>query len=84
MTTIADAIMAANIGGVTTIAKGVDVNSNSTAIFDDAIVTAQNADIVVLALGNDRSQVCAGQDPIVPMGSRTRNHCTHSRKMHAH
>ena len=63
MTTIADAIMAANIGGVTTIAKGVDVNSNSTAIFDDAIVTAQNADIVVLALGNDRSQVCAGQDP---------------------
>ena len=62
--------MAANVGGVTTIAKGVDVNSNSTAIFDDAIVTAQNADIVVLALGNDRSQVCAGQDPQMAYGKR--------------
>ena len=75
--TIAGAIAAANVGGITTVAKGVDVNrhahrrahahtqpltrvwlrSNSTAIFDDAIATAQNADIVVLVLGNDRTQV---------------------------
>jgi hypothetical protein len=33
------------------------LHSNSTAIFDDAIATAENADIVVLVLGNDRSQV---------------------------
>ena len=33
------------------------LRSNSTAIFDDAIATAQNADVVVLVLGNDRSQV---------------------------
>ena len=33
------------------------LHSNSTAIFDDAIATAQNADVVVLVLGNDRTQV---------------------------
>jgi len=53
--TIAQAIAEANVGGVTTVAKGVDVNSNDTSAIAAAVAYAKAADVVVLVLGNDRT-----------------------------
>jgi beta-glucosidase-like glycosyl hydrolase len=60
--TIAQAIEQANKGGQTTSAKGVDVNSKSTAGIAAALALARAADVVVLVVGNDRSQEHEGHD----------------------
>lgn len=56
ITTIAEAVTAANVGGVTTVAKGVDVNSGDSSGIAAAVAAAAAAEVVVLVLGNDRTQ----------------------------
>ena len=60
--TIAEAIADANVGGTTTMAKGVDVNSKATTGIAAAVALAQAADVIVLVIGNDRSVEHEGQD----------------------
>mmetsp|Transcript_102089 Transcript_102089/g.159267 ORF Transcript_102089/g.159267 Transcript_102089/m.159267 type:complete len:238 (-) Transcript_102089:15-728(-) len=60
--TIAEGIAAANVGGVTTSALGVDVNSEKTDGIAEALKLVAQADIVVLALGNDKTIEHEGQD----------------------
>ncbi len=62
VTTIATAITAANKGGKTTMADGVDINSNDTTKMQAALDLAKAADVVVLVLGIDRSIEHEGQD----------------------
>jgi hypothetical protein len=62
--TIAEAIIAANVGGQTTNTTGVDINSNSTADVQHALALAQAADIVILVMGIDKSQEHEGIDRI--------------------
>jgi len=54
--TIAEAIEATNLGGKTTYATGVDVNSDDTSGIQDAMELVMAADVVILVLGNDKSQ----------------------------
>ena len=61
-TTIASAIRAANKGGVTTNATGVDVNSKDASRMDAALEVAKAADVVVLALGMGKSVEHEGSD----------------------
>jgi beta-D-xylosidase 4 len=53
--TIADAIAAANTGGTTVAAAGVDVNSTDASKIASALVLAADADVVILALGIDKT-----------------------------
>ncbi len=62
VTTIGAAISSANKGGKTTMAQGVDVNSNDTSKMKEALDMAKAADVVVLALGIDHSIEHEGQD----------------------
>ena len=62
ITTIEEGIRAANVGGVTTAADGVDINSNATAGIAAALELARGADVVVLALGIDKSIEKEGTD----------------------
>jgi len=52
---IAEGIAAANVGGSTTSAQGVEVNSNKTDGIQAALDIAAKADAVVLVLGNDKT-----------------------------
>eukprot|EP00443_Scrippsiella_acuminata_P015208 CAMPEP_0115234328 /NCGR_PEP_ID=MMETSP0270-20121206/34737_1 /TAXON_ID=71861 /ORGANISM="Scrippsiella trochoidea, Strain CCMP3099" /LENGTH=774 /DNA_ID=CAMNT_0002649073 /DNA_START=30 /DNA_END=2354 /DNA_ORIENTATION=+ len=60
--TIAEAITAANIGGTTLVEQGVDMNSNRTGGMQQALAAAGSADVVVMALGNDKSIEHEGLD----------------------
>jgi hypothetical protein len=62
--TVAQAIANANAkgGGTTAIEQGVDVNSNRTGGIAAAVAAAEAADVVVLVLGNDRTQEHEGID----------------------
>lgn len=62
ITTIAAAIAQANAGGTTTNATGVDMNSKNASRIDAALALAQAADVVVLALGMDKSVEHEGVD----------------------
>ena len=62
VSTIAQSIEAANKGGQTTSAKGVDINSKSVDGIAAALALAKAADTVVLVIGNDRSQEHEGHD----------------------
>lgn len=59
---IGQAVATANSGGTTTIHKGVDVNSKDASGIPAAISAAREADIVVLVIGNDRTQEHEGHD----------------------
>jgi hypothetical protein len=54
-TTVVDAIRDVNIGGVTTNATGCTISGTSAADIDAAVAIASRADVVVLALGIDRT-----------------------------
>ena len=60
--TIGQAIADANQGGTTTIHKGVDVNSQDKSGISSALDAVKAAEIVVLVIGNDRSQEHEGHD----------------------
>jgi len=62
--TIAEGIAAANAGGSTVSAQGVEVNSKKTDGIEEALNIAAGADVIVLALGNDKSIEHEGQDRI--------------------
>jgi len=63
ITTIADAIKQENgKGGETLVAKGVDINSTDTSGMEKALRFAQNADVVVLVLGDDFTIETEGKD----------------------
>lgn len=69
--TIAQAIADANVGGTTTAAKGVDVNSPDTSGIAIALDVAKAADVVVLVVGNDRTQEHEGIDrPDTPLAGQ--------------
>lgn len=53
-----------NVGGKTTAVKGVDINSQDTSDVAAAIAAAQQADIVILALGIDKSVEYEGADRV--------------------
>ncbi len=61
-TTIAEAISKTNAGGKTTIAAGVDINSNDTTKMEAALDLGKAADVIVLVLGIDRTIEHEGQD----------------------
>ncbi len=60
--TIAQAIEEYNVGGTTMSASGVDVNSTSTSGIADALKLVNDADIVILALGIDKTIEHEGHD----------------------
>lgn len=60
--TIAEGIAAANAGGLTSSAQGVEVNSDKTDGIAPALALAQDSDVIVLVLGNDKSQEHEGID----------------------
>jgi beta-D-xylosidase 4 len=62
--TIAEAISRLNTGGVTNSAAGVDVNSNRTDGIPAAIELAQNADVIVLTMGIDKTIEHEGIDRV--------------------
>ena len=62
VTTIADAIRAANVGGRTVNSTGVDINSNDKSRIGAALQAAKGADVIVLALGIDKSIEHEGAD----------------------
>lgn len=62
--TIAGSIARTNVGGATMTAPGVDINSNDTSKIAAAVALAKDADVVVLALGIDRSIEHEGQDRV--------------------
>ena len=53
--TIGQAIEQVNKEGVTSVFKGVDINSNDTSGIDAALEACKNSDVVVLTLGIDRT-----------------------------
>ena len=59
---ITDAIRAENGGATVTSSQGVEVNSLKFSGIREAIATARDADMVVLALGIDKSQEGEGHD----------------------
>ena len=59
---ITDAIRAENGGATVTSSQGVEVNSLKLSGIPKAIETAREADVVVLALGIDKSQEGEGHD----------------------
>ena len=61
---IAEAVSAQNVGGRTTTAKGVDVNSADTSGINLALKLAAEAEVVVLALGIDKSIEHEGVDRV--------------------
>lgn len=60
--TIAQAIKNANTGGTTLVAQGVEVNSNKMDGIPEALDFVRASDVVVLVLGNDRSEEHEGHD----------------------
>ena len=60
--TIAEAISAVNGPAMTTHAKGVSINSQNASGIPAALALASAADVVVLVLGNDKSQEHEGID----------------------
>jgi hypothetical protein len=60
--TIAAAIAAANTGGTTVAAGGVDVNSTDQSRIAAALALAADADVVILALGIDKTIEHEGTD----------------------
>ena len=60
--TVAEAVERANLGGVTTSAAGVEINSNDTSGIAAALDLARAADAVVLVLGIDHSIEREGTD----------------------
>eukprot|EP00658_Telonema_sp_P-2_P004662 TRINITY_DN11725_c0_g2_i2.p1 TRINITY_DN11725_c0_g2~~TRINITY_DN11725_c0_g2_i2.p1 ORF type:complete len:747 (-),score=170.82 TRINITY_DN11725_c0_g2_i2:277-2517(-) len=69
MESIAGALAAANLGGSTEVAVGVDVDSNRTSGIGAALELAGRADLVVLVLGITRDQEHEGidrQDTLLP------------------
>mmetsp|Transcript_19145 Transcript_19145/g.48555 ORF Transcript_19145/g.48555 Transcript_19145/m.48555 type:complete len:862 (+) Transcript_19145:48-2633(+) len=60
--TIAEAISAANIPGSTTMAKGVNVADQDASGIPAALALAEQAEVVVLVMGNDRTQEHEGID----------------------
>ena len=62
--TIAEAIARLNTGGATKSALGVDVNSNKTDGIQAAVELAKNSDVVVLALGIDKTIEHEGIDRV--------------------
>ena len=64
MTSIYEAVKAVNGagGGVTTVANGCDISGNSTDGFEEALENAKAADVVVLAMGIDKSVEREGID----------------------
>jgi len=62
--TIAEGIAAANVGGVTTSAQGVEVNSKNTDGIKEASDIVSAADVVVLVLGNDKTIEHEGIDRV--------------------
>lgn len=63
--TIAEAISSRNVGGLTTSASGVDINSPKTDGIAAAVALAKAADVVFLVLGNDKSQEHEGNTSAV-------------------
>eukprot|EP00035_Acanthoeca_spectabilis_P009114 m.162972 g.162972 ORF g.162972 m.162972 type:complete len:245 (+) comp14615_c0_seq8:4057-4791(+) len=61
-TTIAAAVGALNIGGVTTTRPGVGVSSKNTSMISEALEAGSLADIIILALGIDKSIEREGTD----------------------
>eukprot|EP00933_Yihiella_yeosuensis_P066171 TRINITY_DN7028_c0_g1_i4.p1 TRINITY_DN7028_c0_g1~~TRINITY_DN7028_c0_g1_i4.p1 ORF type:complete len:798 (-),score=154.29 TRINITY_DN7028_c0_g1_i4:175-2232(-) len=59
---VAQGVAAANIGGKTTMAQGVEVNSAKADGIAEALQLATAADVVVLALGIDKSIEQEGRD----------------------
>lgn len=59
---ITDAIRAENGGAVVTSSQGVEVNSLKVSGIPKAIAAAREADVIVLALGIDKSQEGEGHD----------------------
>lgn len=60
--TVAEAVAAANAGGSTTSAAGVDVNSRSTSGVAAALALGRGADAIVLVLGTDKTIEHEGHD----------------------
>jgi hypothetical protein len=58
------AIAERNVGGQTVAEKGVDVDSADTSNITLALRAAQDADIVILALGIDKSVEYEGTPPV--------------------
>ena len=56
------AIAAANTQGTTTLVQGCSVTGTSTAGFNDAVSAAKQADILVVALGNDQTVEAEAHD----------------------
>jgi len=63
ITSIAEAVAAANgASSLTASTGGVDINSNNTGNIAAALALVQAADVVLLCLGNDKSQEGEGTD----------------------
>jgi len=54
--TIGEAVTDVNVGGQTTVVKGVDINSQDSTGIPAALAAAAAADVIILVLGNDRTQ----------------------------
>eukprot|EP01116_Phalansterium_solitarium_P015449 TRINITY_DN3413_c0_g2_i1.p2 TRINITY_DN3413_c0_g2~~TRINITY_DN3413_c0_g2_i1.p2 ORF type:complete len:747 (-),score=307.36 TRINITY_DN3413_c0_g2_i1:314-2554(-) len=64
ITTIGDAIAAVNVGGNTVVVQGVDVDSQNDTGIAAAVAAAAAADVVVLALGIDKTIEHEGIDRV--------------------
>ena len=64
ISTILEGIAHGNVGGITTAAHGVDINSNKTDGIRSALDLCEAADVVVLALGIDKSVEREGTDRV--------------------
>ena len=62
ITTIAEAVRNANIGGKTVNATGVEINSKNASGIPAALAAAKDADVIILALGLDKSIEHEGSD----------------------
>ena len=62
ITTIADAVRKANVGGHTVNATGVDIDSKDASRIPAALTAAKAADVIILALGLDKSIEHEGSD----------------------
>jgi len=62
ITTIADAISNVNVGGKTSQAKGIDIDSKVTSGIQQALDLVKAADVCVLVLGNSKNQEHEGKD----------------------
>ena len=60
--TIASQIAATNVGGTTTIAKGVDINSANSSGIAPALALVKAADVVVMVIGIDHTIEHEGHD----------------------